>query len=112
MLSNEATDRPSCCAGRPTRFAYLADTDIGACAKTATLVVQGIVKLDLTKPGDDSIVARISHGPSVRGGEAFFVPAHPDPAHCQGDSPHNCVCIIQVYIIRSPRMVCVRSSWT
>ena len=71
-------------AGRPTRYAYLADTDIEACSRTGTLVVQGIVKLDLLQQGERAVVGKVAHGPHVFGGEAFFVPAHEDPSQCQG----------------------------
>lgn len=72
-------------AGRKTRYAYLTEMDTVACQKNAAPMMVGLVKLDLSLPGDQAVVGRISHGENVFGGEAFFVPAHEDPSQCTSE---------------------------
>ena len=46
-------------------------------------MMRGLIKVDLSLPGDQAVVGRISHGQNVFGGEAFFVPAHEDVSRCK-----------------------------
>ena len=49
-------------------------------------VFVGIDKIDLQSQDKDRAVAgSILYGPSITGGEAFFVPRHSDPTLCDGE---------------------------
>ena len=41
-------------------------------------VFRGIAKLDLQAPPGKALAGRLSYGPDHGGGEAFFVPSHPE----------------------------------
>lgn len=48
-------------------------------------VFVGVDKIDLEAEDKDSSTAgSVLYGPSITGGEAFFVPSHTDPAECDG----------------------------
>lgn len=44
----------------------------------------GVDKIDLEADKSSSNVGSVVYGPSITGGEAFFVPSHTDPAECNG----------------------------
>ena len=67
--------------GRKTRYTYLAIMDWDE--KEPVFV--GVDKIDLeAKEGSSSTAGSVLYGPSITGGEAFFVPSHADPAQCDG----------------------------
>jgi len=49
-------------------------------------MVKGIAKLDLQAPSgtQEAAVGQVEYPEGMRGGEAFFVPRHEDPAQCAG----------------------------
>lgn len=49
----------------------------------------GVDKIDLQADQGSSNAGSVVYGPSITGGEAFFVPSHTDPADCNG-KPHPC----------------------
>ena len=56
-----------------------------------------MLKIRLAATGDEAVVGQISHadvGPGRFGGEAFFVPAHEDPAHCSSASLPSCTVLL------------------
>ena len=74
-----------CCvlAGRKTRYVYIAKMQWNEDATVFT----GVEKVDLqSRDKGKSSAGSIVYGPSVTGGEAFFVPSHTDPARCDGKS--------------------------
>lgn len=50
----------------------------------AETVWVGVDKIDLEADKGSADVRSVVYGPSVTGGEAFFVPSHTDPAKCNG----------------------------
>ena len=90
-LSSASRTQPQVRAGRKTRYAYLAEMDPEQTQKRGVPVMPGLVKLDLSLPGDEAVVGRIVHGDNTFGGEAFFVPAHEDPSQCQSALAHSCL---------------------
>lgn len=56
--------------GQRTKYAYLAHTD----PQQSSVKMVGVAKVDLDAAGDGKVGVAL-HGPSVFGGEAFFVPA-------------------------------------
>lgn len=76
-------------AGRKTRYTYIA---IMQWNEDET-VFTGVEKIDLqSQDKGESSSGSIVYGPSVTGGEAFFVPSHADPAQCDGESSLRCKC--------------------
>ena len=46
----------------------------------------GFAKIELAKLGDEAIAGVLDHGTGKFGSEPFFVPAHPDLSHCDGET--------------------------
>lgn len=62
-------------------------------------VFVGVDKIDLES--DDTsraVVGSVVYGPSITGGEAFFVPSHADPAECDGEL-HPCSVLLGLLCI-------------
>ena len=81
--SNIAMGATCChdCAGRKTRYPYLAETEW----KGKEPVCVGLAKVDLQELDKaSSVVKSLKYGKDIAGGEAFFVPCHPNPADCDG----------------------------
>lgn len=77
--------------GRKTRYAYLA---IMEWEEDETVFV-GVDKVDLESDDKSrSVVGSVVYGPSITGGEAFFVPSHADPAECDGRLHHPCFLLL------------------
>ena len=69
-------------SGRPTRWCYIAMTDIEDPAAT----IKGIAKIDLMAPEgtEEAAVGRIEYPRGMTGGEAWFQPRYQDPSKCAG----------------------------
>lgn len=64
-------------------------------------VFVGVDKIDLeAEDGSSPVAGSVLYGPSITGGEAFFVPSHIDPTQCDGKWHTQFECLYSPFLWR------------